>query len=327
MREVSALLYLPGQPASARARAARSRRSARGWRHSFRALLEQLEDGGARQPRPRAAERRPPAWTGFRAVPDRRVDRETPLDRLVRASSRSTACRLPAAAAPASSSPSACDRPGAPRAAAQLLALGRRRTRAATGSASSASRVGAVQRLPARRACAPATCSRSAAPRGDLHARRGARGRSPSSAPASARRPCSPCSHALAAAGDEREVWWVHGARNGAEHAFADEARRHLAALPSARSHVRFSRPRGDGPAGPGLRRAGRVTSEVVEDLGVPPAADCVPLRPDGVDARLSAPRSLAAGVAPERAAHRGLRRRAARRGASSAAAAPPAGG
>jgi ferredoxin-NADP reductase len=39
-----------------------------------------------------------------------------------------------------------------------------------------------------------------------------------------------------ALAGDEREVWWVHGARNGAEHA---EARELLSRLPAARLHVR----------------------------------------------------------------------------------------
>ena len=29
--------------------------------------------------------------------------------------------------------------------------------------------------------------------------------------------------HALVQAGSTREVWWMHGARNGAEHAFAAE--------------------------------------------------------------------------------------------------------
>jgi ferredoxin-NADP reductase len=37
----------------------------------------------------------------------------------------------------------------------------------------------------------------------------------------------------LAAEGSERDVWWVHGARNAAEHAFAGEVRRYLRALPT----------------------------------------------------------------------------------------------
>ena len=78
----------------------------------------------------------------------------------------------------------------------------------------------------------------------------------------------------LAAAGDEDEVWWIHGARNRAEHAFADEVRRHLAALPGARSHVRFSRPAATDVPGRDYDARGHVTAEVVEDLGVPPAAD-----------------------------------------------------
>jgi ferredoxin-NADP reductase len=48
---------------------------------------------------------------------------------------------------------------------------------------------------------------------------------------------------ALRVTGSRRDVWWIHGARSGAEHAFDDEVRRHVAALPRARSHIRYSRP------------------------------------------------------------------------------------
>jgi ferredoxin-NADP reductase len=48
---------------------------------------------------------------------------------------------------------------------------------------------------------------------------------------------------ALAAAGGGRPVWWVHGARSGAEHAYAAEACALLRRLPAARSHVRYSCP------------------------------------------------------------------------------------
>ena len=78
------------------------------------------------------------------------------------------------------------------------------------------------QRAPARRASRPATCSRSA--------RRA--GPSRSTPTATPRRSCSlsagvgvdaGAGHARdwPAPGRDREVWWLHGARNGAEHAFA----------------------------------------------------------------------------------------------------------
>jgi len=49
--------------------------------------------------------------------------------------------------------------------------------------------------------------------------------------------------HALAAAASSREVWWIHGARDRREHAFAEETRALLKALPHGHSHVRYSSP------------------------------------------------------------------------------------
>ena len=49
--------------------------------------------------------------------------------------------------------------------------------------------------------------------------------------------------HALVKAGSTREVWWLHGARNGDEHPFAEECRALLDRLPNSRSRVYYSRP------------------------------------------------------------------------------------
>ena len=49
--------------------------------------------------------------------------------------------------------------------------------------------------------------------------------------------------HALAAETSTREVWWLHGARNGREHAFAAEVRGLLAGLAHHHSHVCYSAP------------------------------------------------------------------------------------
>ena len=48
---------------------------------------------------------------------------------------------------------------------------------------------------------------------------------------------------ALAQQRCDREIWGLHGARNGGEHPFATEARALLLSLPNARSHVYDSRP------------------------------------------------------------------------------------
>ena len=76
---------------------------------------------------------------------------------------------------------------------------------------------------------------------------------------------------ALAAARSAREVWWVHGARNGREHAFRAEARQLLSQLPNGFAHVRYSRPDArdvdyDAP--------GRITPDVLRELPLPADAE-----------------------------------------------------
>ena len=91
---------------------------------------------------------------------------------------------------------------------------------------------------------------------------------------------------ALAQAGSEREVWWVHGARSGPEHAFADEARELVAKLPAARSHVRYSRPGAEDRKGRDFDDAGRVDLDALIELGCPEVCRLLPLRPVGVPER-----------------------------------------
>jgi ferredoxin-NADP reductase len=80
--------------------------------------------------------------------------------------------------------------------------------------------------------------------------------------------------HALAAENSDREVWWLHGARNGAEHPFARESRTLLSALPRAHGHVAYSRPGpGDHP-GTDYQSTGRISIDLLERLGVPRTAD-----------------------------------------------------
>jgi ferredoxin-NADP reductase len=104
--------------------------------------------------------------------------------------------------------------------------------------------------------------------------------------------------HALARDHSARAVWWLHGARNRAEHAFADEADSLLAALPGGHRIVVYSRP--DGAAE--HERSGRLDLAVLESAGVPIDADYYLCGPDGFMRAIGAALT-ARGVAPERVA------------------------
>src|SRR3954468_20814552 len=66
----------------------------------------------------------------------------------------------------------------------------------------------------------------------------------------------------------QRQVWWLHAARNGAEHAFEREARELLKQLPGGRRIVCYSRPASDDR---GFDVAGRLTTAaVLHEAGVP---------------------------------------------------------
>jgi ferredoxin-NADP reductase/ferredoxin len=88
--------------------------------------------------------------------------------------------------------------------------------------------------------------------------------------------------HALAAARAARPVWWIHGARDGQHHPFADEVRRLLPALTAGRSHVRYSRPTSRDKMGEDFDSSGRLSQSVFDELQVPRDADvylCGPTR------------------------------------------------
>lgn len=67
---------------------------------------------------------------------------------------------------------------------------------------------------------------------------------------------------ALASERSDREVWWIHSARDGAEHAFRGEAQAHLSRLPNGHAHVRYT------------REQARLTGADILALGVPTDAE-----------------------------------------------------
>jgi ferredoxin-NADP reductase len=74
----------------------------------------------------------------------------------------------------------------------------------------------------------------------------------------------------LAAGGSQREIWWLHGARSGRDHAFAAEARELIAALPNASIRVYYSRPEADDVQGRDYEVAGRLTASALAELDPP---------------------------------------------------------
>jgi ferredoxin-NADP reductase/predicted pyridoxine 5'-phosphate oxidase superfamily flavin-nucleotide-binding protein len=73
--------------------------------------------------------------------------------------------------------------------------------------------------------------------------------------------------HAVAAEGGDRPVWFVHGARNGLHHPFAQEVRELSANRPAFNVHVAYSRPRPDDRIGRDYDSEGRVDGALLARL------------------------------------------------------------
>jgi len=88
--------------------------------------------------------------------------------------------------------------------------------------------------------------------------------------------------HSLATAASLREVWWIHGARNGESHPFAADVRRLVMSLQHGRAHVCYSRPGPRDKLGADYDRAGHLDIAALDALAVPRDGDfylCGPAR------------------------------------------------
>jgi ferredoxin-NADP reductase/MOSC domain-containing protein YiiM/ferredoxin len=79
---------------------------------------------------------------------------------------------------------------------------------------------------------------------------------------------------ALAEEHSDREIWWLHGARSGRDQSFAAEAKALLAALPSVRTHVCYSRPGPDDREGRDFASVGRLSAPLLAELAPPHDAE-----------------------------------------------------
>jgi ferredoxin-NADP reductase/MOSC domain-containing protein YiiM len=270
--EIDALLYLPGHRREDLQRALRIPALSPGWQASFRALLDHPSDSGlgAGNAGLSAENGPPPAWSGFRTLRVSRIDQEslavfsltlTSLD------GRPLATPLPGqfvvlrlhpdpAAGPLLRSYSLSS---APEADHYRISIKREEHGAASSYLHNHIRVG--------------DCLEVSAPRGTFTLRSDERPTVLLSAGVGVT-PVLAMLHTLVATGSTREVWWLYGARNGAEHPFARECDDLLRQLPRSCRYVVYSQASASEPSGGDFDARGHLDLDVLTRLGVPPEAD-----------------------------------------------------
>jgi ferredoxin-NADP reductase/MOSC domain-containing protein YiiM len=80
--------------------------------------------------------------------------------------------------------------------------------------------------------------------------------------------------HTLASEKSQREVWWIYGARNRADHPFAEESRSLLKQLSRGRGFILYSRPTAGDQIGADFDAPGHIDTALVQRIGVPQGAD-----------------------------------------------------
>jgi ferredoxin-NADP reductase/MOSC domain-containing protein YiiM len=284
--QVDALLYLPGKSRALLERALRVPALSEGWKGSFRELLARADDGAAA-----------PAWPGFRRMRVAEVRPESATIASLRlvpdgddapepaaAAGQYLTLRVPPAdgAAPLTRSYSLSDVPGP-----AGFRISVKREGAASRRLHDGVRAGDVLEV--------------AAPRGAFVLRPGDGPVVLLSAGVGAT-PVLAMLHALVRDAAPRPVWWVHGARDRADHAFGPEVDALLAALPDAHRLVAYSRPAPDDRPGTGFDVAGRLDLAALATAGVPVDADYYLCGPDAFMRAMGAALT-ARGVGPERVA------------------------
>jgi ferredoxin-NADP reductase/MOSC domain-containing protein YiiM len=270
--DINALLYMPGHPRDQVERALRIPALSAGWRGSFEALLAQGRNGGATTGNAglTGVSAPAPAWSGFRPLRVSHKVRESsdvtslvlePMDGQPLArplAGQFVAMRLrPGPDAPALiRSYSLSDEPSAERYRVSVK-------REAFGAA------GAYidEKLQA------GDFVDTSAARGSFTLRPGDASVVLLSAGIGAT-PVLAMLHALAAEASSREVWWIHVARRGREHPFAEEARTLLKALARGRSHIRYTSPDPEDRPGVDFDARGRLNLRVLQELGAPRDGD-----------------------------------------------------
>jgi ferredoxin-NADP reductase/MOSC domain-containing protein YiiM len=276
--EVDALLYLPGHRRQQIQRALRIPALPDGWKKSFQAMLGQPAAGATGGNPGLAAASPPPAWRGFRQLSVTGIDREsksvisvyladpggTPVPAAQPGQFLTLRLRPGHGAQPLLRSYSLSGDPGA-----DSYRISVKREPHGLGSRFIHTRLRSGDMVEA------------AAPRGTFILREVDTPVLLISAGVGAT-PVLAMLHALATAKSGRDIWWLHGARNGAEEPFAAESRSLLEALAHGHRQVCYSHPAADDVQGRDYDAAGRLSSAVLSGLSLPRDADaylCGPAR------------------------------------------------
>ncbi|MBW8800136.1 MAG: MOSC domain-containing protein [Streptomyces sp.] len=274
VEEIDGVLYLPGHTREQVERALRIPALSPGWQSSMQTLLDQADgEGGASSGSAglsTAATAPPPAWPGFRPLTVTHI----------RSESR-TVFSLHLAAADGSALPAALPgqfltvkvRPegGVPPLIRSYSLSGEPGTGAYRISVKVEPHGAASNELRAHIRVGDQL--EAAAPRGTFYLTAGDNPVVLLSAGVGVT-PVLAMLHALARDRSTRQVWWLHGARDGTEHPFARESRDLIAALPNARSTVYYSRPAAGDRLGVDYAEGGRLSAEPIRRLGLPSDAD-----------------------------------------------------
>ena len=284
--EIDALLYLPGHPRDALQRALRIPALSQGWKASLQSLAKQPVSGsGGNVGLTAAASSPPPAWTGFRPLQVTAVHDETRYIRSVSLAApdgsplpewlpgQSITLRLfpDPSGAPLIRNYSLSNRPGSDK---YRISVKHEPHGQASGHIHTHVTAGDLLDV--------------AAPRGTFFLTDGDEPVILLSAGVGAT-PVLSMLHALVTAGRTRQVWWLHGARDSAEHPFRTESRTLLNQLSHSQSRIFYSRPTPADRQGIDFTEHGRLSIDAIRELGVPSDGDAYLCGPTAFMAELSA--------------------------------------
>lgn len=284
--EIDGLLYLPGHPLDALERALDIPALSPGWRRSLQDLADHASSGSTsgNVGLTGAASSPPPAWTGFRSLRVTDVHDEARNIRSLTLTApdgvalpkwqagQSITLRIrPASGGALIRNYSLSNRPGS-----HDYRISVKRESHGTVSKLIHDDVGVGDQLDV------------AAPRGSFFLAGGDTPVILLSAGVGAT-PVLSMLHALAAEGSNRAIWWLHGARDGAEEAFATEIGGLLKQLPHSRFRVFFSSPASGDQLGVDYAEEGRLSPEALSRAGLPVDADAYLCGPAAFMTELSA--------------------------------------
>jgi ferredoxin-NADP reductase/MOSC domain-containing protein YiiM len=269
--EINALLYMPGHPSSGLERALRVPALSAGWRRSLGALLTQAQSGATTGNAGLGPVSAPPAWMGFRPL---RVSQKIRESRSVTSLVLEPVDELPPAAAlpgqfvvlrlaPAPGSPAlmrSYSLSGEPSDRRFRISIKREAHGVAGAWIDEKVEIGDVLDV--------------SAPRGNFTLRPDDDGPVVFLSAGVGATPVMAMLHALAAKASQREVWWLHGARHGREHPFAQEAKTLLKGLAHSHRHIRYSLPDPEDRPGVDFDAVGHLDIAALRELDVPRNAD-----------------------------------------------------